>query len=134
MKYKLDYKHKVVKKVKEGLWKTPTGQILTNEELDTPYYSVEGLSRRFKRLKFNHDVAMPILPTNMEFRIRVLAEPGNTMFRLDVVDTVTEKILATSTERELPVSKNGFKAIVPEMVDEMVIPTYNPMELLNVTH
>ena len=134
MKYKLDYKHKVVKKVKEGLWKTPTGQILTDEELDTPYYSVEGLSRRFKRLKFNYDVAMPILPTNMEFRIRVLATTGSTMFRLDVVDTVTNKILVTSTERELPVDKNSFKALVPEMVDEMVIPTYNPMELLNVTH
>lgn len=134
MKYKLDYKHKVVKKVKDGLWKTPTGQILTDKELDTPYYSTEGLSRRFARLKFNHDVAMPVLPTNMQFRIRVLAEPGSTMFRLDVVDIVTEKILATSTERELPVSMNGFKALVPEMVDDKVIPTYNPMELLNVTH
>lgn len=133
-KYRTDAKIGVVKRVKgkSGLWKTPRGKIVSDNELSSTYVhpGEEKLRLQFKREKFNYDVAMPTLPSGLEFRIRVVPEHGETVFRLDVVDKETKKILVTSEPRQLPLSKNGFKAVVPEMVDEMIIPTYNPLELI----
>lgn len=86
--------------------------------------------RKYEISKFAYDVALPILPEGLEYRYDQYPEVNIPMFNIRIVDAGTGIELVKTTERVLPTTKEEFVKVVSEMVDDLVIPQYNPLDFI----
>lgn len=86
--------------------------------------------REYEISKFAYDAALPILPEGLEYKYDQYPETNTPMFNIRVADTASGVELVKTTERVLPTTKEEFVKVVSEMVDDLVIPQYNPLDFI----
>lgn len=84
--------------------------------------------REYEISKFAYDAALPILPEGLEYKYDQYPEINTPMFNIRIVDVETGVELVKTTERILPTTKKEFVKVVTEMVDDLVIPQFNPLD------
>ena len=79
---------------------------------------------------FAYKAALPILPEGLIFKYDQYPEVNTPMFNIRIVDEDSGVELVKTCERALPSTKEEFIELVSEMVDDLVIPQYNPLDCI----
>lgn len=115
----------------------PEGEVLDLKLTGTFPQEQCVVRRRFERAKFNYDYGIRKLPEGLNYRV-IFDTPyaGATKeFTVEVYDKDSDVvIIRSSPAMVLPNKKGDFGVLVAQILDELRIPVYNPLEFVDATN